>query len=419
MGLAADGTESKETLTPQQVLSAARLLVFQRAPYFRAGVLQLVFRESPGFGTFAATARWVVLWDPAKAVEWGVEGTAGVIVHELWHLTRDHFGRFSQPLVNQDLANIAGDLSINPGVESMGFRLPSDGLMPATFHLPVNLTAEQYYEKLQGMDVRYQYVDGGLGRGGLGVHVEVEGCGSCSGRKRADEPGEDDHEGRSEIEIRRTRITIAKAIGKHRGSVPADLSRWSDEQLQPPKVRWQEKLARACRVAVAFRPGSGHSTYSRLSRRQAGLGFGEGRPVIPSYRGTVPRATFLMDTSGSMDQSSIAKAMAEAQGVLQVCGAKMDFMVCDADVHGAREVKSIKEALGMLRGGGGSDFNPAFEQILARRPRTDVIIAATDGDISVPASAPAGVTVIWLLVQPTYGGGFRAPAPWGVAVEVE
>lgn len=408
-------------LTPHQILAAARMIVFQRAPYFRAGIMQLVPREVPGLGTFATTKNWIMLWDPACATKWGIEGTAAVMVHELWHLIRDHFGRFSAPLINQDIANIATDLSINPGVGQMGFKSPPDGLFPGKFGLYDNLTAEQYYEALLKMDLKYVYIDADseAGKKFPGMTVVV-GCGSCSGRPRHDEPDGNDPDGRSESEIRRTRITIAKAIQQRgRGYVPSDLVRWSEAALQPAKVSWREKLARVCRAAVAYRPGSGHSTYTKPSRRQGGLGFGPGCPVIPSYRATVPRVTFLVDTSGSMDDSSLLTAMSEAQGLLVACGAVLDIMVCDAAVHDAKRVSSIKEACKLLKGGGGSDFCPAFEQILAKRPKNDIVVAATDGDITVPEFQPPGLQVIWLLVQKNYEGTFRKPCDWGTTIEVD
>lgn len=414
-----------DALTAHQILALARMHVCQRAPYFRAGVMQLVPRETPGLGTFACTKNWILMWDPAKALEWGVTTTAAVLVHELWHLLRDHFTRFSGPMVNRDLANIAGDLSINPGVIQMGFQLPtsSEGkqqsLMPETFNLPYALTAEQYYEELlkRAKHIQVRFKDGTTA---TGIGIEIEGCGSCSGRKRNDEPAENDPGGRSESEQRRTRVQIATAIRQQgRGMVPGDLVRWSEETLKPPKIRWQEKLKRCCRAAATYRPGAGHSTYTKLSRRQGGLGFGAGCPVLPSYRATVPRATFLMDTSGSMDKDQIAAAMSEAQGVLSACGARLDFVVCDAAVHGMRTVGSIKEACAMLKGGGGSDFKPAFAEIERRMPKTDIIIAATDGDIDVPLQAPAGIHVIWLLVEQRYSSGsFHRPCNWGTAIEV-
>jgi len=409
--------------------------------------MNLVPRESPGYGTFATTKNWIMLWDPEKAVEFGIEGTAAVLVHELWHLVRDHFGRFSGPTINADIANIAGDLSINPGVRQMGFKFPKapekkgkktqscEGLWPDDFGLPENLSAEQYYEKLMQMEINYVYVDGcggndddgeeGKGKKGKkssgGITVTVEGCGSCSGRKRKDEPEDGDSEGRTENEIRRTKITIAKQIKQQgRGNTPGDLDRWADDILKPPKVRWQEKLARTARAAVSYRPGSGVATYSKVSRRQAGIGFGPGMPVLPSYRSTTPRATLLVDTSGSMSQENLQTIMSEAQGVFNTCGAVLDVVVCDAGVHGSKTVKSIKEACAMLHGGGGSDFRPAFEEISKRRPRTSVIIAATDGDIAVPECEPPGIQVIWLLVKNMYSSGrFRKPCNWGTTIEVE
>lgn len=422
---------------PYHVLAAARLIIYEKAPYFKAGILNLVPRARPGLGTFATTKHWIMLWDPAKAVEWGPEKTAAVMVHELWHCIRDHHARFEGPSVEKTIANCAMDLSINPGVKQMGFTLPDTVVMPDQFKLPDNLTAEQYYEKLMKMDIEYVYhlEDGSPcdaqgnpteGQGNQdgkkgdahGKKFKVERCGSCAGNPVHNEPGAEDEEGRSENEGRRTKIIIAQAIkdaSNQRGNMPGDLSRWAEMTLKPPKVRWEEKLQRACRAAVAYRPGSGFSTYSKVSRRQAGLGFGLGRPVIPSVRGTTPRVTFLIDTSGSMGQNQLEEIMGEAQGIFKVCNAEVDVIVCDAQVHGFKRVKSVREACKMLHGGGGSSFLPAFDEIEKRKPKNDIIIAATDGMIEVPPHEPAGSKVIWLLVGPYK----QKPCNWGTFIEID
>jgi predicted metal-dependent peptidase len=428
-------------LTPQQILAAARALVCKRAPYFQAGILGLVPREMPGYGSFATTKSWVMLWDPAIATKFGVEGTAAVLVHELSHLIRDHFARFSAPGINPNLGNIAGDLAINPSLIEMGFNPPEgSGVWPQMFKLPNGLTAEQYYAELLKMEAEYVYLDSATDEQLRSKAIKVEGCGSCSGRKRADEPEENEgkgkdketqqskgkdgaqeeaqggNEGRTENEIQRIKTAVAKAIQeKGRGSAPSDLERWAAEQLAPPKVRWEEKLARACRSAIAYRPGAGRSTYTKISRRQAGLGFGAGAPVLPSYRATRPRVTFLVDTSGSMSSDDLASALTEAQGILRACGASLDVMVCDADVHGYKEVRSIDQARAMLHGGGGSDFMPAFQQLAEHVPKVEIVVAATDGDISVPKREPPGMQVIWLLI----GRHAQLPCSWGTFIKVD
>lgn len=412
-------------LTPQQILALARIRVGEKAPYFRSGILYLVPRETPELGTFATTKNWILLWDPAYAEKIGVDGVAAVLVHELWHLLRDHFGRFPLAYYDQDVANLSGDLAINPGVIQSGFQLPPGVVYPHDFGLPNDLTAEQYYEKLQKMvksgSVRIVYVAGketiGVSKNGKGqIKVRIRGCGSCSGRPIVDEPSDEDSEGRTAGEIARAKNSIAEAIrSAGRGSVPAGFVRWADDLLQPPKIRWQEKLSRVLRASVASnRPGGGMASYAYISRRQAGLGFGPGKPVIPAFRATTPRVTILVDTSGSMSKAQLLRAMSEAEGILRAVGASVDFVVCDAAVHAAKRVRTIAEACSLLRGGGGSNFVPAFSEIERRRPRSHLVVAATDGDITVPEDKPLGMDVIWLLV-----GSSRVPCSWGTSIEVD
>lgn len=403
---------------PYRILAAARLLIQERAPYFQAGVLQLIFRESPGLGGFAATRGWLLLWDPAAAIEFGIEGTAACIVHELWHLLRGHGERLSMPLMDPDLANIAACLSVAEGLNQMGFKMP-DGyaIHPKMLTFLYDLTAEEYYVKLTEMarhgDIIYSYYDGTQGGTGGTTKITVHGCGSAAGRRLPGEPI-DDPDARSEAESQRTRITIAKAMRETgRGRFPSDFERWVDDALRPPRIRWEDKLRRACRAAVAYRSGGDQAGYTRPSRRQGGIGYGPGCPILPSFRATRPLVTFLVDTSGSMSAEQLRVCMEEAKGVFSVCGAHLDFVVCDAAVHAVRSVQSIQEACLLLKGGGGSDFRPAFDQIEAMRPRPHIVVAATDGDIAVPECEPSGIKVIWLLV-----GSTRRPCEWGVAVEV-
>ena len=91
-------------------------------------------------------------------------------------------------------------------------------------------------------------------------------------------------------------------------------------------------------------------------------------------------------------------ALRETRAILAAAGGPVTFMVCDAAVHDVKQVRTIAEAEALMKGGGGSDFSPAFEQLAAMPRPPSVVIAATDGDISVPTEPPP-FDVIWLLVD--------------------
>jgi len=339
------------------------------------------------------------------------------------------------------------------------YALPTDGTFPESLNQPANLAAEERYRRLLQEVEKQQQQQGGQGQGQGGgqggkgspdpnkADVGHGKCGSCAGAPLPGEPqsggggakpqpagagpqaqgqgqgqADDGDPGRSPAELERMRKQVAEAVrqaaSRGRGLVPGGWERWAEATLTPPKIDWRQKLAQIVRNAVAFRPGAHDYHYSKMSRRQAGIGFGPGRPILPSLRSPVPRVAMIIDTSGSMGDDSLSAALVETRGVLDAIGADVEVCVCDAEVHGLRTVKTVEEAAALLKGGGGTDMNPAFAALLDRHDkRPEVIIVATDGCLGNghPEHEPPGVRVVWLLLGP-----YRAvPCEWGEVVEID
>lgn len=426
------------------------------APYFGALLRGLVRRETPGLGTMGVTKDGLLLWDPDFVDTLATEELAIVLLHEVMHCALKHHDRFSAmgivPEATPDvtakayLANIAGDLAINQELVKMA-RIPAGGLMPEHFKLPNGLTMEEYYRRLlqeaqkqpksggkpgsgqpggqgqQGQSQSGQDKDqgrsgSGQGQAGkLGSKVGKGWCGSCAGHPLPGEPaakgdGKPDPEARSEAEMERFRKQSAEAVremsSRNRGLVPDGLQRWADEILAPPRIPWREKLARLVRGAVAYRSGAVDLTWSRPSRRQAGVGFGPGRPIVPALHAPVPSVAVALDTSGSMGSDLLAAALSEIQGVLAAVNAQITFVVCDAAVHGVKPIKSIVEAAKMMKGGGGTYLEPAIKAISElKKNKPNVVIVMTDGYCDDPPNY--GLELVWCLVngnkafKPTHG----------------
>lgn len=394
------------------ILTAGRLMARTKAPYFRALLLSYVLRETPGLGTVGVTQNRIFLWDPAFVAQLTPEEMAFVWIHECGHTLQMHHERRGPR--DPKLFNIAGDMAINPMAREMGLRAPKGAnapVMPASFNFKEGLTADEYYELLLKLPNAPESEEPGAGKGF---------CGSCAGRAVPGEPDGSDPEGRSEGEMSRTIREVAQEIqsaAKSRGigSIPSALRRWADEVLAPPTIPWRQKLSSLARHAVAWRPGAVDHRYDGPSRRQAGLGFGVGRPVLPRLRTPVPRVALVVDTSGSMGSEEIKDCLTEAKGILDAVGAEVDFCACDAAVHELRPVADLRSMLSLLKGGGGTDFRPAFEALSAKRPRPEVIIFATDGYGPAPEMPPHGIRTIWLLV----GGNENPPAEWGEAIVIK
>ena len=424
-------------------MAAARLYIAQKTPYLAMASVKLIPIPRKGLGTMGVTKNWLLLYDPDKVVEWGVKVTAGVLVHEMNHPLRHHHVRAIG--ADPKLANIAADMPINVDVVAMGYELPAGCVFPKTFGFPDGLTKEEYLARLNALPPE-QGGSGGVGDGEDGDEGKGRGkgdpgdkgqqggrgggktpgqvgacngwCGSGAGNPLPDEPDATQEQGRSEAEGEAIAKATAEAVREWekqhgRGSMPAGMMRWADEVLKPPKIRWQDKLARICRNAVAYRPGAGEVNYSQYSRRQSGLGYGVGRAILPAFRQKVPRVDMLIDTSGSMGTEQLNAAIAECDGILKQCGARVRLICCDADVGTFEFVRSAKEILSKLTGGGGTNFCPAFQRIDESGDRPEVLIVLTDGDATVPTLPPVDMNVIWVIID-----GTRAPADWGERIDI-
>lgn len=452
----------------RELFSAGRLIARQKAPYFRAMLLGLAPREMPGEwpvgpggsmveGTMFVTARGVLGWNPEWVAKLTADNVAAVLMHEVMHLILEHGPRAMGKGWDPFLSNLSADLTINPALLDMGFTFPTSAnggaALPELFGLNRGLTREEYYAQLRQMfppqpGACHSNKGTGLGEEGEGAGEDGEDgdgdgggqsgahsnkgkqphphcthgqCGGGGGNKLPNEPADGDADARSQQELNRMVRQVAEEIRdqaqRARGTVPAGLARWADDLLQPPKIRWQDKLARLTRNAVAWRDGAVQHRYDAPGRRQAGIGFGPGKPVLPRMRMPVPEVDMIIDTSGSMGMQELIDAASETQGVMKAVGAPVRIAVCDAAVHGLRKVKNIQEACGLLKGGGGTDMRPAFEALMLSRPRPEVIICITDGMVGdgFPQHAPLGVKVICVLVGPYK----QKPAEWCDCIEVD
>jgi predicted metal-dependent peptidase len=124
-------------------------------PHLAYALFTLTPVSSPGLKTMGVDKKWRVYVDFEYMMEKGVEYAAKVLNHEPWHLLLNHNERYDSldslgagrrhiPMV----WNIAGDLSINHGIEKL---VPDDGCFPGKGQFKdyaPDLSSEQYYIKL-------------------------------------------------------------------------------------------------------------------------------------------------------------------------------------------------------------------------------------------------------------------------------
>jgi predicted metal-dependent peptidase len=206
-------------------------------------------------------------------------------------------------------------------------------------------------------------------------------CGSCAhGHREAWEHGSPEESGvpgvsATEAEIIRRQVAqeivrIAQQ-SKERGTIPQHWHRWAEERLRP-KVDWRRQLRAAVRAALATVSGAADYSYRKLPRRRLP------NIVTPGLVQPVPEVAVVVDTSGSMSDDLLARALAEVQGVLRATGVHgATVLTVDAAVHTVQRVFDARQVRPV--GGGGTDMRVGIDAALKLRPRPHVVVVLTDG----------------------------------------
>ena len=186
-------------------------------------------------------------------------------------------------------------------------------------------------------------------------------------------------------------------------NIPLGWRRWAHNVLTP-KVDYMATIRHAVRRALRDSTlGRYDCTYRRPHRRQACYG----DFIMASYYQPRPRPGFLIDTSNSMENAQLARAVAELGGLTRQLGygAEVAVACCDAAVHDAR--KAFTAAKVELYGGGGTDIGAGLQWFAeGRSGPIDLLIVVTDCHTPWPEQAPR-FPVITIRV------GDGAPPPWG------
>ncbi|MEU0564665.1 VWA-like domain-containing protein [Nonomuraea sp. NPDC005983] len=368
-------------------LFAARLHAARVRPYLATALFALHTVESRLVPTMAVDRHWRCYVSPAFVARTSVEELAGVWVHEVSHLLRDHHGRSDRVASERGLTgsgerlrmNIAADFEINDDVFGDGLARPEGVVEPGMLGLPEGELMEDYLRQFR------------LGPYTQGL-VWLD-CGSgADGLEREWEIGPEGANGLSAQERDAVRFRVAQGITARPGDVPKGWRRWAEEAFHPSQP-WRELLGAAVRSAVSG-PGAGEDyTYGRPSRRSAGLP----GVILPSLRRRPPRVSVVIDTSGSVSDAELGSALLEVAAIVRAVGGRRDLvsvLSCDA---AARVVQPLCRAEGVtLVGGGGTDLRTGFAKALRARLRPDVIVILTDGQTPWPDARPPCRTVVGL-----------------------
>lgn len=382
-------------------IAAGRLWAAARMPYLASALFACSVAVDRDSGTIAIDRSWRVRADPLVVERLSVEQIGRLLLHLCGHMIRDHAARAERLAVVADDGrarwNRAGDAEINDDLEADDCVPDSAPDLPHDLGCEPRGLAENYYEDASDGPRRWD-------------------CGS--GADGSQRPGD----GHGHIDPRQgelLRLGVAAEIQRHHAREPGTVAggwlRWA-ESLLPSKIDWRRVLAAEIRSAVAAVAGKVDYSYRRPSRR-AHL---NGDVVLPSLYRPVPDVAIVCDTSGSMHERLLARALVEIESVLARAGLRQTqvrVLAVDTAVHATRKVSRAAQV--HLAGGGGTDMGAGITAAAALRPRPSVVIVLTDGFTPWPERSPPGIrVVVGLLKQGTMPAEW-SPPDWARTIEID
>lgn len=386
------------TQKPGLNFQAARLKAIAKAPYLATAIWAMHPIATPGIGTMGIDKWWRLYYDPEVVEEWDIDGTATVLIHEVWHLLRRHPERAEEIGIDYEdkgfetaykhkVWNLAADCELNDDIRQESHAFPVDAIFPENFSLPENKMAEWYFDKIfdenkmedakKALEELIQKIkdqigdannpmagDDGSGAGGIAKDWE-------QGQNATDEDGNPlpkTSEGEGEL----VRQQVAHDIQKNIGNSPGHAQRWADERLNP-KVDWRRQLQGAIRGALMQAAGRVDYSYTRPSRRQAAIP----QVVLPVMRGPKPSVAMIIDTSGSMSQDDLNTAIGEAKGVIEATESNVKVIATDSQAYEIQDIYRPEDI--DLTGGGGTDMNAGLDKAEEIKPSPSIAIVFTDG----------------------------------------
>ena len=312
-----------------------------------------------------------------------------VVLHEYYHVMLQHMTTWAK-LDKEDakLSNIAKDMVINLMLKDAD---PSGQFLTVWEHAYCD---PQY----KGLDTGEVY---------RRLKQQSPPQGQQMDEHRAGEPGDGEADGGMKplTEAEAEAVTKAVDTALRQGALIAgklghDMAR-DVASLLEPVVPWQDVLRDWLKTTAK---GEDLSTWRRPARRWLGQDL-----YLPSrYTESVKRIVIGIDTSGSIGEEALRRALSEVAGACESVNPQMvDVIYWDAQVaaHEVYEGERVKDIANVTKpkGGGGTDARAMFDFMDKRGIKPDAVIMFTDGYTPWPRTLPC--PVLWCISTK----GLRAP----------
>ena len=399
----------------KQRFTEMKTAMLLHCPFFASLMLDMMdlrVGKYPGIPT-AATNGKCIWFDEDFLGNLSLPQAVFVCCHEIGHAMWMHMDRFKRysdlgfegKEFHPGLANVAADYIVNALLVANKIGDMPDGLL---YDTSIAREGTELFEDVYRVLAKKLKPPPGGGGGGKSKDGNGPPPPGSEGQPSNDGVGGkqpmDTHiyepSKQSEAEMKR-QIASARNQAKAMGKMPGGLERWVDEMLKP-QVNWKDRLRHIVTRIVSREATSWASPHRRRLVTQ--------KIFFPSYTGFGAGVVVMdVDTSGSMGQKEYDAGYSETAEILSTCRPqKLWLMSCDAAVHDVHELDANTDLYTHkpeLRGGGGTDFRPAFEKVEELGIIPDCLIFFTDGYGTFP-DRPPPYPVIWVMttdVEPPFG----------------
>lgn len=410
-------------------LVKARFSLYEHFPFF--GQISQHFKFiNANVGTACINANGELKADPKFLEQCNDKDTMFLLCHEAMHIVLESTGRFPEG-ANPDVWNEAADAIINPMlIDDCKMPKIREQLLKIIYggkwakyakstHEAAYYDLMQNFEKMHGqtMEEFNKAMAGnkegdnpqqGRGKGSM-KGIWWDNSGSELGKKAQDKgldkagnPQSDGGMTEAQKSEWKDRICSAFEAQKSTGDVPGSLQGFITKILKPKKD-WRKEL----RVAVTSTLKDQWS-YKKPSRRTTALDI-----RTPGVWGEKPDCWCALDTSGSMSELELQRAVSEMVRIFELVGGKTHLILCDAEVYytGDLDVNGLKNLREIQHGG--TDLTQIFRYIKDEaKKQPAMLVVFSDMETPFPTRPPK-YPVIWC------NPGGNGKAPWGKNIKVE
>lgn len=411
----------------EEKILRARIRLLLGQPFF--GSLCLRLRLAAGDVPTMATDGKRILYNPGFVEALKAEELEATLAHEVLHCALGHHCRRGER--DPELWNRAADLAINPMLVAQGFTLPAGALLDRAM---ADLSAEEIYARLlsdnaqpssqsegekgetktsasagengsspsgtAGPDGRPQTLPSSGTEssapprpGGFGEVMDA-GC--------ADGPPAGEAEKTRQMQEWNIAAEQAMRSAAGQGRHPAGIKRALRESRQS-KRNWRALLRDfiTCRAPCDYR-------WSPPNRRYLAAGL-----YLPSVERTgVGTVVVAIDTSGSIGRPELEQFAGELTAIAEEAEPEiLHVLYCDSAVQSVQQFAAGETIQLEAKGGGGTDFRPAFAWVNEHGVEPCCLVYLTDLCCGSYPEIP-DYPVLWVTAS-------RRTAPFGETVRME